>query len=226
MGPSGYNPGQTSKGDAAGNYTNSFGGTSSACPGAAGVAALILSRNPNLRWDEVREVMKNSCDKIDTAGGAYDANGRSAKYGYGRLNALKAVALAMPSQPPQDRIVTATATKDVAIRDFRTSKLDIAVAESAALKDLKISVDIEHTYIGDLHVSIQPPAATGIAPIVLHNNIGGATDNLRKTYDKIGVTALSSLVGKSPLGTWRLIVKDTARLDVGKIRSVSIEMRL
>jgi subtilisin family serine protease len=226
MGPSGYNPGQTSKGDAAGNYTNSFGGTSSACPGAAGVAALIISRNPNLRWDEVREVMKNSCDKIDTSGGAYDANGRSAKYGYGRLNARKAVELAMPSQPPQDRVVTATATKDVAIRDLRTSKLNVSVAETAALKDLKVSVDIEHTYIGDLLVSIQPPPATGVSPIVLHNNIGGATDNLRKTYDKIGETALSSLVGKSPLGTWTLIVKDTARLDVGKIRSVSIEMRL
>ena len=94
MGPSGYNPGQASKGDAAGNYTNSFGGTSSACPGAAGVAALIVSRNPALRWDEVREVMKQCCDKIDTAGGAYDATGRSPKYGWGRLNAAKAVALA------------------------------------------------------------------------------------------------------------------------------------
>ena len=57
-GTPGYNPGQTDKGDAAGNYTNSFGGTSSATPGAAGVAALILSRNPALRWDEVRDVMK------------------------------------------------------------------------------------------------------------------------------------------------------------------------
>src|SRR5690606_36499143 len=38
----GYNPGLSSEGDHAGNYTNSFGGTSSACPGAAGVAALIL----------------------------------------------------------------------------------------------------------------------------------------------------------------------------------------
>jgi len=36
-------------GDPAGNYTNRFGGTSSACPGAAGIVALILSVNPELR---------------------------------------------------------------------------------------------------------------------------------------------------------------------------------
>ncbi|HEV8717342.1 MAG TPA: S8 family serine peptidase [Candidatus Binatia bacterium] len=226
MGPSGYNPGQTSKGDAAGNYTNSFGGTSSASPGAAGVAALVLSRNPNLRWDEVRELMKNCCDKIDTQAGNYDANGHSPQYGYGRLNAKRAVELAVPTQPPQDRIVTATATKDVSIRDFKTATLTVNVAETANLKDLKVTVDIEHTYIGDLVVSIRPPTATGIAPIVLHNNIGGGTDNLRATYDKISTPTLASLIGKSPQGTWTLVVKDTARLDQGRIRSVSLEMRL
>ena len=226
MGPSGYNPGQASKGDAVGNYTNSFGGTSSASPGAAGVAALILSRNPNLRWDEVREIMKNCCDKIDTQDGNYDVNGHSPKYGYGRLNAKRAVELAVPTQPPQDRIVLAAATKDVPIRDFKTATLAVTVAETASLKDLKVTVDIEHTYIGDLVVSIRPPTTTGVPAIVLHNNIGGGTDNLHATYDKINTPTLAALIGKSPQGTWTLVVKDTARLDQGRIRSVSLEMRL
>lgn len=225
MGPSGYNPGQTTKGDAAGHYTNGFGGTSSACPGAAGVAALILSRNPGLRWDEVREVLKNSCDRIDTAGGNYDASGHSPKYGYGRVNAKRAVELAMPDPGP-DRLVTAIATKDVAIRDFQTSTLDLSIAETAILKAVKVTVDIEHTYIGDLVVSIRPPAATGAAPIALHSLTGGGTDNLRRTYDQISTLGLASLVGQKPQGTWRLIVKDTAAVDTGRIRSVSIEMRL
>jgi subtilisin family serine protease len=225
MGPSGYNPGQTTKGDAAGNYTNSFGGTSSACPGAAGVAALVLSRNPNLRWDEVREVMKNSCDKIDVAGGAYNAQGHSPKYGYGRLNAKKAVELAVPATGT-DRIVTATAAKDVPIRDFQTSRLDVTVAETAPLKAVKVDVDIEHTYIGDLAVSIKPPAANGVGPIVLHSNAGGGTDNLRATYDQVNTPALAGLVGKKPQGRWTLVVKDTAAVDTGRIRRVSLEMHL
>jgi len=217
MGPSGYNPGQVSKGDTLGNYTNSFGGTSSASPGAAGVAALVLSRNPGLRWDEVREIMKSSCDKIDTAGGQYDASGHSAKYGYGRLNAKKAVELAMPAVPVGDRVVTATATKDVAIRDFKTSRLGVAVAETAGLKAVKVTVDIEHTYIGDLVVSIQPPPATGAPAIALHTNAGGGTHNLHATYDEIAAPALASLVGKNPLGTWTLVATDTAAVDTGRI---------
>lgn len=92
-GKDGYNPGNLTMGDLGGDYVNSFGGTSSAAPGMAGVAALILSVNPELKWDEVRDVIKESCDKIDDTPGEY-VNGRSKKYGYGRANAGAAVALA------------------------------------------------------------------------------------------------------------------------------------
>lgn len=98
-GREGYNPGNATLGDPGGEYFNSFGGTSSACPGMAGVAGLILSRNPDLAWDEVRDVIKESCDRIDDTPGEY-VNGRSPKYGYGRANAGAAVALATPSTTP------------------------------------------------------------------------------------------------------------------------------
>lgn len=77
-----------------GNYTPGFGGTSSACPGAAGVAALVLSVNPGLSFTEVRQILRECCTRIDTSGGAYDSNGHSKQYGYGRLDAAKAVQLA------------------------------------------------------------------------------------------------------------------------------------
>lgn len=99
VGAKGYNSGQSSLGDQAGNYANDFGGTSSACPGAAGVAALILSINPNLTWIQVRNILRDACDKIDSQGGGYDNNGWSKLYGYGRLNAGKAVALAQSTLP-------------------------------------------------------------------------------------------------------------------------------
>jgi subtilisin family serine protease len=93
-GKAGYNEGNIKKGDAKGNYTNSFGGTSSATPGAAGVAALVLSKNPQLRYSEVKDILKRCCDRIDAGRRQYDANGHSRKYGFGRLNARRAVDLA------------------------------------------------------------------------------------------------------------------------------------
>ncbi len=96
-GAAGYNPGTAASGDAAGDYTDDFGGTSSACPGAAGVVALMLSVHPELGSNAVKELLKGACDKIDPQGGGYGADGRSDKYGYGRLNALAAVRAARPA---------------------------------------------------------------------------------------------------------------------------------
>jgi len=92
----GYNRGRVNDGDAGGNYFSKFGGTSAACPGAAGVAALVISRNPSLRWDEVKDILRKCCDRIDQVGGNYNAEGHSTQYGYGRLNARRAVELARP----------------------------------------------------------------------------------------------------------------------------------
>jgi subtilisin family serine protease len=73
----GYNQGSLHKGNPAGHFSNSFGGTSSACPGVAGVEWLILARNSALRWDQVREFLRQSCDRIDTACLTFDICGRS-----------------------------------------------------------------------------------------------------------------------------------------------------
>jgi subtilisin family serine protease len=81
----GYAPGSA--------YCDDFGGTSSATPLAAGIAALMLSVNPSLRWDEVGDLMKSTADRIDAAKGNYRKN-YSVRYGYGRVNAAAAVAAA------------------------------------------------------------------------------------------------------------------------------------
>lgn len=48
-----------------GLYSNSMGGTSAACPTISGVAALVLSANPNLTWVEVRELIRETAVCID-----------------------------------------------------------------------------------------------------------------------------------------------------------------
>lgn len=82
-GKEGYNP--------FGDYTDDFGGTSSSCPGVAGTIALILSLNPDLDCMQVKEIIKDTCEKIDKANGKYNSNGHSRYYGHGRVDAGKAV---------------------------------------------------------------------------------------------------------------------------------------
>jgi subtilisin-like proprotein convertase family protein len=100
------------------------------------------------------------------------------------------------------------------------------VADTAPLKAVKVGVDIEHTYIGDLIISLKPPVGMGVPSILLHNREGGGMDNVKKAYDEISASGLVALKGKSPKGTWTLIVQDKESADTGMIRSVTLEMSL
>jgi subtilisin family serine protease len=74
--------------DTTGNYTQYFNGTSAACPIAAGVIALAWSANTSLTGAQVRFIVENTADKVT---GPYNGSGHSDYYGYGRVNAARAV---------------------------------------------------------------------------------------------------------------------------------------
>ncbi len=64
-------------------------GTSFACPIVAGVAALVLSANPNLTAKEVKQILQETADSVGEASDY--VHGHSHKFGYGRINAANAV---------------------------------------------------------------------------------------------------------------------------------------
>jgi len=72
------------------SYTNAAG-TSFSAPIVAGVAALVMSANPTLSPAQVQDVLKRSADDLGPAG--WDSS-----YGWGRVNASRAVSLATGSQ--------------------------------------------------------------------------------------------------------------------------------
>lgn len=87
-----------------GDYTTDFGGTSSATPLVAGLAALMMSVNPNLTVLEIKDILKNTAVKVQKGNpntrtdhwgnkysDAYNADGHSEVYGWGRIDAGAAV---------------------------------------------------------------------------------------------------------------------------------------
>jgi len=220
-GAQGYNPGRTQDGDAAGLFTNSFGGTSSACPGVAGVAALVLSVNPALRREDVKDILKRAGERIDPQGGQYTAAGRSKFYGWGRVNARTAVDLAQP-QPRNE--VTVSRRFDAPIPDLQTVNFALDVPETQVVEAVSVAVDLTHSYIGDLVLTLEPPAATGVAPIVLHNRTGGTRNSLKKVYDKTITSKLAGLAGKACNGRWTLKIKDAAAQDSGMLATFSVRL--
>jgi subtilisin family serine protease len=74
---------------AANSSTSAYGfesGTSQATPVVAGVAALVLSKNPALTPRQVKEIIQSSADDLG-------ATGRDDLFGFGRVNAARAVAV-------------------------------------------------------------------------------------------------------------------------------------
>lgn len=80
------------------DYILDFWGTSAACPHVAGVAALVLSANPNLSGKKVKEIIERSCTKVRQDIYDYDSIAPHGTWdyqmGYGLVNAYQAVLMA------------------------------------------------------------------------------------------------------------------------------------
>jgi subtilisin family serine protease len=85
------------------DYTVWFNGTSAACPHVAGVAALVLSVNPNLTGQQVRDIIESTAQKV----GGYNYQTKpdhpngiwNEQMGYGLLDAYAAVVKAWSMLP-------------------------------------------------------------------------------------------------------------------------------
>ncbi|TJZ60653.1 hypothetical protein FAZ15_11720 [Sphingobacterium olei] len=77
-------------GVSSGDFSHVFGGTSAACPQVSGVAALLLSMNPNLTEAQVRTTLQNTATDMGSSG--FDNT-----FGYGRVNAFAALNAIAPS---------------------------------------------------------------------------------------------------------------------------------
>jgi subtilisin family serine protease len=80
----------------AGAYT-SVSGTSFSAPCVAGVVALVLSANPMLTGQQAQSILKAAADDLG-------ASGWDPQYGYGRVNASRAVAAALSGGDAPDLI--------------------------------------------------------------------------------------------------------------------------
>lgn len=79
---------------------------------------------------------------------------------------------------------------------------------------LTVSLDISHSYRGDLVVEL---LKDGNRVKVLHDQAGGSADDLKQAF---ALTAAE--VGSNPNGTWTVRVVDTYEVDTGTVNKVSL----
>ncbi len=237
--------------------TDSFGGTSSATPLVAGIAALTLSANQDLTALEVVSILKQTASK-DLSFEGYprtppasfdpdtswdvspiapfdrgefreigDPDGSwSPWFGHGRVDAAKAVAEAIRRKAPtSQQTLRKASSPGLSIPDNNSTGVRdrINFTDQAVVASLKVKVDISHTYIGDLKLTLIAPSGTAI---VLHNRNGGNADNLQRTYDFGSTPSLSGLAGQPVGGDWALFVQDLASADNGRLNRWELEVQV
>ena len=112
----------------------------------------------------------------------------------------------------------------VSIPDNDPTGIERSVTTNASgqVQDIEVSVDITHTYVGDLIVSLISPQNTKVD---LHNRTGGRADNIITTYTLDTTSDLQNLIGESIRGQWKLKVSDSAGVDLGKLNYWALKLR-
>lgn len=233
-------------------FTNMMNGTSSAAPVLSGVIALMLEANPELTWRDVKHILATTSDKIDTssntlthpagfnlAGHTYDVKWTtnaanynfSNWYGFGRVNAYKAVAAAKSYNEDlgefEDTINPNTGvpyydsgTVDLDIPDFDAAGVEstITVLHNTIIESVQVRLTTDHTYPADLGVQLVSPSGT-VSRLLLINSA-----NLNTSLDPDFLMATNAFYGEQALGTWKLRLYDGAAVDTGKLTSWKVNI--
>lgn len=100
--------------------------------------------------------------------------------------------------------------------------IDVAAGGTAAR--IAVTVEIPHTFIGDLEVAIASPAGTRA---ILQQATGAdPSDDLFRTWTSDDTDSLRELVGEGAAGRWELTVADLFRHDRGRLARWRLEMDL
>ncbi len=219
------------------DFTPYFGGTSSATPVVAGVAALVLSANPDLTAQEVRRILEQTADKVIDPDpdpqlgvrlGSYDRNGYSQWFGYGKVNAYQAVRMAQSQrvtfQKPSRRLVESN-NRTLEIPDDQPQgiKSSIVISETSPLQDIQVTLEIEHSFLGDIEVWLIAPNGE---KVLLQNRMLGRQTQLQKTYSLQTTPYLRQFLNLSPQGSWQLLVIDCAPGNTGQLKQWKLDLGL
>lgn len=165
QGSAGYNSGGAIETGDNGDYDPAFTGTSAATPKAAGIVALVLSKNPYLTPGMVKTILRNTADDIETPG-VDDKTGAGRINAYAALNSITALA----TDPPAGFSASAVGG----------SRVDLAWTPNTDTDDVMIAFDTDDifampatgtTYSPGDHIGTATVLYVGAGTTLQHTNL-------------------------------------------------------
>lgn len=240
-GTRGYNDGRTSGEPNDSNYTNTFGGTSSATPLISGVVALMLEANPALNYRDVKEIFlrssvkeaPTSTDWIRQTGGRPDLAPIEHHHGFGggRVDAAAAVAMAegWTSLPTLATVQTASSTVNTAVPDGAGElSRDFVFVSSPRLRveTVEVTVNIAHDFRGDLEIELVSPKGVRsrlVSASAFDDGYNPDTETSGQGFEPWTFSSVRHW-GEGSTGTWKVVVKDKAARDTGTWKTATVRI--
>lgn len=217
-GANGYNTGSVSGELTDNNYTNDFGGTSSATPLAAGCVALMLQANPNLGWRDVREILIATAKKVNPTDADWITNGGgfhfNHKFGAGLIDTSAAVAAALThANLGTHRSTFVTSSTTTSIPDNNATGITRSFAFTSAtvsrVEHVTVKLNVTNVPAGQLDITLTSPSGTVSRLSESHSD----TSNLYTNWTFSTVRNW----GENPNGSWTLKVADRKAGTTGSL---------
>jgi Proprotein convertase P-domain/Trypsin-like peptidase domain len=124
-----------------------------------------------------------------------------------------------PTPEPELNSDLFSVVNNLAIPDYSTIGIQsvLPVNKTPMNKKVYVTLNISHTYIGDLVIKLISPSGK---EITLHSRAGGSADDIKKVIE-----VTSSLGSESARGNYRLHIQDLAKIDIGQLNSWSLEFK-
>lgn len=124
-----------------------------------------------------------------------------------------------PKTPPPSTTITKDITPNLTISDENTIISTIDIPDEGTLEDLKLNLDIEHSFRGDLVIKLVSPSGK---EAILTNQEGGGNSNFFLSASRLKEFAFS---GESIKGQWKMVVQDTNNGDTGTLKSWGLSLK-
>lgn len=223
--------------DVENDYRNNFTGTSASAPTVSGVVALMLDVNPALTWRDVQQVLVRSArqnDPTDPDWSSHFGLNFNPKYGFGVVDAQAAVGLAatwasVGGSDTQLSCGPYTSSPNLALPDPSpgvttvTDTISVAGCAISAIEFIELRFTANHSYGGDLRISLQSPNGL-VSPLAGERACQGAAGTNACGAYTDWPFGLVRHMDENSNGDWTLRVADAQPADVGTFSGWSLRI--
>ena len=205
----GSNPATSAAG---GNYQDAFGGTSSAAPLVSGVIALMLERNANLGWRDVRRILATTARQTNPLDPQWATNGAMRNIhpvmGFGAVDAQAAVTAAATwtNLPALETYTSPTDAVGAPVPDNDLNGVTrvLNITSTLTTKEVDhvvVEIQVPTTEVRHLEIRLTSPAGTVVRLLNPEATISAAGPGMMRL-------GAAHFMGEMSDGNWTLNVRD------------------